>query len=292
MAFSLLTTHYSLLCLSTVAIPKQVYYFQYMKPIFLFLMAVCLLSGTNLSAQAESPQKTRAVQAINIWPFSMNGETNDTLVYVFRNDTVLLRTSYTNNHVFFQADKDEADSAIVRKHYRYFLFKKGAATGKWFEDYQLSSGRFNETDLVDSVLQQRQGYFSTPLSVLLDQDSVRLISSRREGQTTERTYVLNETRHIKGADTLVLGFNPAFRQPGFRFYDYTPAEEQEVLYSVRMIAQCDEAVQKNMPEFALIIIHHYLAEVDPAVLKEAEKYFSLFQHSTALTTVQKGEQRY
>jgi len=242
------------------------------------MLAISLLVCTSGTAQIREDNKIRAIQAVNIWPLSIDGDTNDTLVYFFRHDTVLLRTSYSSRHVFFNADNDDEDSAIVSRHYRYFLYKKGDKTGKWFEDYQFSSNKFNETVIVDSVLQHRQGYFTIPLATMLAQDSMTLISSLSEGQDMEKTYIFNKHIHIKGPDTLILRFSPTFRQSDFLFYNYKPSEDHQALYSVRMIVQCDEAIQKNMPEFALITLHHYLSEVAPAAIAEAEKYFSLFKH--------------
>lgn len=249
-----------------------------MKSISLQCLVISLLLCMSSTAQTYQDNRIKAIQAINIWPISFNGDTNDTLVYFFKNDLVLLRTSYTSQHMFFNGDQEDEDSSIISKHYRYFLYKKGDITGKWFEDYQFSPNKFNETAIVDSVLQRRQGYFTIPLATLLAQDSMTLISSRTDGQDIERTYIFNKHIHTKGPDTLILGFSPKFKQPDFLFYNYKPDEDNQVLYSVRMIVQCDEAIQKNMPEFALITLHHYLSEVAPATIAEAEKYFSLFKH--------------
>lgn len=248
-----------------------------MKPILFFSMAFCLLLCTKLMAQSDQLTKIRAVQAVNIWPVSINGESNDTLVYFFRNDTVLLRTSHTSRHMFYSADQEEPDSMLVTNIYRYFLYKKGATKGQWLEDYKISPDKFNDTELVDSVLANKQGYFATPLAELIQHDSIQLIHTKTIDQQIEKTYIFNKHRHLKGADTLILGFHPGFKQTEFRFYNYQPPEENMVLNSVRMIIQCDEAIQKNMPEFALMKFHHYLSEVSPAIIAEAEKYFALFR---------------
>jgi|GEM_PF-3479881 len=247
-----------------------------MKPISLLSLAISLLMCMSSNAQTYQDNRISAIQAINVWPISFDGDTNDTLIYFFRHDTVLLRTSYTFRHTFFSADREDEDSSITSKHYRYFLYKKGETTGKWFEDYQPSPNKFNETVIVDSVLQHLQGYFTTPLSTLLAQDSMTLISSRIKGQDIERTYIFNKHIHLKGPDTLILGFSPTLRHPDFLFYNYKPEEDHQGLCSVKMIVQCDEAIQRNMPEFALIKIHHYLSEVSPEAIAEAEKYFALF----------------
>lgn len=241
-------------------------------------LTISLLLCISVTAQTALDNRIKAIQAVNIWPISIDGDTNDTLVYFFRNDTVLLRTSYSSRHVFYNADNDDEDSAIVSRHYRYFLYKKGDKTGKWLEDYQLSPNKFNETEIVDSVLQHRQGYFTIPLATMLAQDSMTLISSISEGQDIEKTYIFNKHIHIKGPDTLTLRFSSTFRQPDFLFYNFKPTEDHQALYSVKMTVQCDEAIQKNMPEFALLKINHYLCTVAPAAIAEAEKYFSLFKH--------------
>lgn len=257
-----------------------------MKPILLIGMVFSLLNCTKLTAQSDQLTKIRAIQAVNIWPFSINDESNDTLVYFFRNDTVILRTSYTSRHVFFSADQEEAESSIVSKVYRYFIFKKGATKGQWWEDYRMSPNKFNDTELVDLVLARKQGYFTTPLAELIQNDSMQLINSKTIDQQIEKTYIFNKHRHPKGADTLILGFHPGFKQTDFLFYNYQPAEENMALNSVQMIVQCDEAIQKNMPEFAVMKFLHYLSEVSPAAIAEAEKYFALFRSTGGISARQ------
>ncbi len=171
-------------------------------------------------------------------------------------------------------------------YYRYFIYKKGASKGLWLEDYKVSPNKIFETDLVDSVLANKQGYFTTPLTELIQSDSMSLISTKKMDQQVEKTYVFNKHMHLKGADTLILGFNPSFKQVDFRFYNYQPAEENMALSSMRMIIQCDDAVKMNMPDFALMKFHHYLSEVSPAAIAEAEKYFALFRSTGGISTRQ------
>lgn len=200
---------------------------------------------------------------------------NDTTIYFFRNDTALIRTAYISNFTFQGGAGDGEDSIHSTLKYRYFIYKKGEKTGRWMEDYQLKEKKFQENDSVEAVLHSLTGNFYMPLADYI-RDSTTFIGSKTEQDVLEKTYIFKSHQHIKGADTLILSFSPKFRQPDFIFYNYTPLENNYALYSVRMTVQCDEAIEKNMPDLALIKIHHYLSEVSPAAIAEAEKYFTLF----------------
>lgn len=250
-----------------------------MKPFFLLGLTISLLIGKSLIGQTHEANKISAIQSINILPFSINDETNDTLVYVFRNDTVLLRTNHFIRSLFFNADSEEPEKVSKEISYRYFLFKKGEPTGKWFEANKVLADNGHNTTLVDSVLSNHQGYFSISLSELINQDSISLVSNRTIGQQIEKTYIFNKNKNVNGPDTLILRFSPTFKHPDFLFYNYKPVEENQALYNVEMTVHIDVPKEMALQMPALIKLNHYLTEVPPAVIVEAEKYFALFKQS-------------
>ncbi len=253
-----------------------------MKPFLLLGVAISLLIGNSLIAQPHEANKISAIQSVNIFPFSINGETNDTLVYVFRNDTVLLRTKYILQSLSFNSDSEEPEEESKEISYRYFLFKKGESTGKWFEANKLLPDNGHNTVLVDSVLSYHEGYFSISLSELINQDSISLVSNRTIGQQIEKTYIFNKNKNVNGPDTLILRFSPTFKHPDFLFYNYKPVEENQALYNVEMTVHLDVPKEMALEMPALLKLNHYLTEVPPAVIVEAEKYFALFKQSGTL----------
>lgn len=250
-----------------------------MKPFFLLGFIISLLIGKSLIGQTHEADKISAIQSVNILPFSINGETNDTLVYVFRNDTVLLRTKYILQSLSFNSDSEEPEKESKEISYRYFLFKKGESTGKWFEAHKFLPDNGHNTVLVDSVLSYYEGYFSISLSELINQDSMNLVGNRTIGQQIEKTYIFNKNKNINGPDTMILRFSPTFKNPHFLFYDYKPAEENQALYNVEMTVHIDVPKEMALQMPPLLKFNHYLTEVPPAVIAEAEKYFSLFRQS-------------
>lgn len=248
-----------------------------MKPFAVLFLFLYLCVSNTLPAQTVTESSITAIQTVNVWPISIGLHSmDDTIVYFFRNDTSLIRTSYLSNFTLRQAASNGDDSIVSTIRYRYFMYKKGEKKGHWLEDYQPMTKRFNENDSVEAVLKTYQGNFSLPLSDYI-KDSTTFIGSKVQDEQVEKIYVFNTHRHIHGADTAILRFGSIFRQPNFLFYNYAPTEDNQVLNSVRLIIHCDEAIQRNMPEFAFIKTHHYLSEVASSAIAEAEKYFSLFK---------------
>ncbi len=254
-----------------------------MRPVLLLSLTIAFLAYQTADAQLPGKKQINAIQTVNVWPMTIGpNDGNDTTIYFFRNDTALIRTSYISNFTFRGGASDGEDSIHSTLRYRYFIYKKGEKTGRWMEDYQPVQKKFQENDSVESVLHSLIGNFYMPLADYI-RDSITLIGSKVEQQVMEKTYIFKSHQHLKGADTLILSFSPKFRHPDFIFYNYTPVEDNYALYSVRMIVQCDDAIKMNMPELALIKIHHYLSEVSPTDIAKAEKYFTLFRsfNSTA-----------
>lgn len=239
--------------------------------ILLFISTLIYCSVT----QAQSNEQLKGVYLVTTFPFPLIvndiNQTSDTIGFFYRNDTVLLRHGYINSNGFFENGEQIGHNTIQ---YRYFVFKQGEKNGFWMENDSLSKLKFNNDQIVDSVLKNFTIGIQKPLAEFL-RDSAKLVEMTLNTEMVKKTYVFTHHEHSNSRDTLTLEFSKDFIDVPYHLANYMDIPNQMKLFKYSMVNFCGEAMKDTYPEFAVMRMSVYLCKPDPAISKEAEKYLQL-----------------
>lgn len=241
--------------------------------IILFIsMLICCM---EMHGQVKSDEPLKGVYFIKTFPFPLItndiDQSSDTVGLFYRNDTVLLRHGYINSNSYYK-DGEEITHSTIR--YRYFVFKQGEKNGFWMENDSLSKLKFNNDQIVDSVLKKFANGIQKPLAEFL-RDSAKLVEMTLNTEMVKKTYVFTHHEHSNSRDTLTLEFNKDFIDVPYHLANYMDIPNQMKLFKYTMVSFCGEAMKDTYPELAVMRMSAYLCKPDPAISKEAEKYLQL-----------------